>query len=116
VLYAGGLVAHPHPLLVTELKALTLIRGKKLDHPPGGSKDVSDAWAGSVHGAVEVAALSWAGATPEVWHPDVSAGSFVDLPREFSEAPGSLLPSGAGNVMSALPADLERFSGAPFSS
>lgn len=116
VLYAGGLVAHPHPLLVTELKALTLIRGKKLDHPPGGSKDVSDAWAGSVHGAVEVAALSWAGAAPEVWHPDVSAGSFVDLPREFSEAPGSPLPSGAGNVMSALPADLERFSGAPFSS
>ena len=43
-------------LVVEELKNLTTIQGGvKVDHPDHGSKDVSDALAGSVVGAIEVA-------------------------------------------------------------
>lgn len=40
-------------LLFRELEALELIRGVKVDHPRGGSKDVSDAAAGCVFGAAQ---------------------------------------------------------------
>lgn len=44
-------------LVVDELKSLTTIQGgQKVDHPDHGSKDVSDALAGSVQGAIEVIA------------------------------------------------------------
>ena len=35
--------------LFGELRRLELIKGKKVDHPPGGSKDVADALAGAVY-------------------------------------------------------------------
>jgi hypothetical protein len=35
-----------HPVLQKEYRMLELIKAKKVDHPPGGSKDVSDAVAG----------------------------------------------------------------------
>jgi len=35
-----------HPVLTRELKRLELVNGKKVDHPPHGSKDVADAVAG----------------------------------------------------------------------
>lgn len=40
-------------LLMTELEALSRV-DKKLDHPPGGSKDLSDAFASSIVGAITV--------------------------------------------------------------
>lgn len=40
-------------LLLNEIEGLTKI-GRKIDHPPNGSKDMSDALAGSVAGALEV--------------------------------------------------------------
>jgi hypothetical protein len=44
---------YPYPVLQKEGKALDLIRGKKVDHPKGGSKDVIDAVAGAVYHALK---------------------------------------------------------------
>ena len=42
----------PHnPLLVQELSRLELVKGKKVDHPPHGSKDLADAVCGAVFNA-----------------------------------------------------------------
>jgi len=41
----------PHPVLVREAKALEFKGGRKVDHPPNGSKDVVDAVAGAVYHA-----------------------------------------------------------------
>ena len=37
---------YSHPILEKEYKMLELVKGKKVDHPPSGSKDVADAVAG----------------------------------------------------------------------
>lgn len=39
-------------LLLRELDALSRVDGKKVDHPPGGSKDLADALVGSIVGAI----------------------------------------------------------------
>jgi len=43
--------------LKRELRSLEIIRGRKVDHPPRGSKDVADAAAGAVSEAVR----AWGG-------------------------------------------------------
>jgi hypothetical protein len=40
-------------MLIHELKTLRLIEGKKVDHPPNGSKDIADAWAGAIFDALK---------------------------------------------------------------
>ena len=40
-------------IIKEELQSLVEVRGKRIDHRPGGSKDESDALAGSVRGAIE---------------------------------------------------------------
>lgn len=40
---------YPHPKFLAELKTLEKVGGKKIDHAPGGSKDVADCVAGVVH-------------------------------------------------------------------
>lgn len=48
--------------LLREISRLQNIKGKRVDHPAGGSKDVADAVAGAVHGAVSGGAgysVSW---------------------------------------------------------
>jgi len=47
--YTENVSMYPHEVLMTELEHLELIAGKKVDHPPMFSKDVSDAVAGSVY-------------------------------------------------------------------
>jgi hypothetical protein len=42
----------PSEVLVKELMRLEDIQGKKVDHPPKGSKDVADAVAGAVHNVI----------------------------------------------------------------
>jgi hypothetical protein len=42
------------PMLQIELEALTRLSNGKVDHPPGGSKDMADAFACSIQGAVLV--------------------------------------------------------------
>ena len=42
-----------HAVLIREARALSLLRGKKVDHPKGGSKDVVDAVAGACYFALK---------------------------------------------------------------
>jgi hypothetical protein len=48
----GRLRMYAYEPLLRELRRLELMRGVKVDHPPGGSKDVADAVAGAVSEAV----------------------------------------------------------------
>ncbi len=48
LLYTEKLVICDYPFVLEELKNLKLYRGKKVDHPPGGSKDVADVLANVV--------------------------------------------------------------------
>jgi len=45
-LHQHRFVCYKYEPLIKEYKRLELVKGKKVDHPPGGSKDVSDAVAG----------------------------------------------------------------------
>ncbi len=42
----GEIDMAPNPILLKECRRLELVEGKKVDHPPNGSKDVADAVAG----------------------------------------------------------------------
>lgn len=48
----GRLTGYDIPLAVEELLQLRIIKGNKVDHPTKGSKDVSDAIAGSVYNCI----------------------------------------------------------------
>jgi hypothetical protein len=52
--YDDRLVLKFNQLLFDELEALSKIPGGKVDHPPSGSKDLADALACSILGAIEV--------------------------------------------------------------
>ena len=52
VMYDGRLEGYHNPILMTELSALTRLKTGRLDHPQGGSKDMADALAGAVMGAI----------------------------------------------------------------
>jgi len=43
LVYSGMIEMPLHDLLMIELRQLNLIKGKKIDHPPNGSKDLADA-------------------------------------------------------------------------
>ncbi len=45
-------------LMISELEGLTLMPNGKVDHPPGLTKDIADAVAGAVHGALTFAESS----------------------------------------------------------
>jgi len=53
----GRLRTYRYEPLLKELRSLELVRGRKVDHPPRGSKDVADAVAGAVSEAVR----AWGG-------------------------------------------------------
>lgn len=44
---------YKYPPLEHELKQLELVKGKKVDHPKGGGKDLSDALAGAIYTAIK---------------------------------------------------------------
>ena len=52
IIYADKLEYYRDDDLLNELKRLELIKGKKIDHPKGGSKDLADALAGAVYSCV----------------------------------------------------------------
>lgn len=52
LMYEGRVHIGQHPDLLRELLSLDRQPNGKVDHPPAGSKDLADALAGSVHGAV----------------------------------------------------------------
>lgn len=49
-LYSGRVVGYQHTMLVEEFRKL-MNTGRKIDHPPGGHKDLADSVAGAVYGA-----------------------------------------------------------------
>ena len=49
---SDALSFYAYPILIREAKQLSLLHGKKVDHPKNGSKDVVDAVAGSVYWAL----------------------------------------------------------------
>lgn len=51
-IYEGSIKCHKMDVLFGELVQLELIKGVKVDHPPKGSKDVSDAVCGAVYNVV----------------------------------------------------------------
>ena len=53
LLVAGRLVTYAYEPFMGEMRALRVRSGWKVDHPPGGSKDVADAVAGAVSEAVK---------------------------------------------------------------
>ena len=56
-IYAGQLKYYRYEPFLEEIKRLELLVGTKVDHPPHGSKDVTDAVAEAVYGAVENAGM-----------------------------------------------------------
>lgn len=54
VMYDGRLEGYKHDFLTHEIRTLSLLKNGKIDHPPNGSKDIADALAGAVTGAVRV--------------------------------------------------------------
>lgn len=89
LMYEGRVHIGQHPDLLRELLSLDRLPNGKVDHPPAGSKDLADALAGSVHGAVllggeETGERSyWDAGTPEV-------GSLFEFPEGLPEGPGML--------------------------
>ncbi len=57
LIHTGRLRMPLYEPLLRELRGLELVRGRKVDHPPRGSKDVAD----SVAGAVSEAVRAWGG-------------------------------------------------------
>ncbi len=55
----GRLRMYRYEPLLKELRSLELVRGRKVDHPPRGSKDIADAVAGAVSEAIR----AWGGGT-----------------------------------------------------
>ena len=51
-IYTGRFKMYKSNELLTELSRLELVHGKKVDHPPAGSKDLSDALAGAVYNCI----------------------------------------------------------------
>lgn len=84
LIYTGGCALPNHPLLLQELRQLEFIKGKKVDHPPRGSKDVADAVAGAVFNVHQFAMSA-----PFTFSFD---GDLSDIP------PGELYPPGQAGV------------------
>ena len=51
-IYSGRIKCHKSEFLRSELQRLEITKSNKIDHPPGGSKDVSDAVCGAVYSVI----------------------------------------------------------------
>lgn len=88
VMYDGRLNAYHDDLAILEIQSLRKRAGGKVDHPDGGSKDLADAVAASVYGALE------AGGAGEGDSRERADTGSVDF---FTQTPGksvNLLPEG----------------------
>jgi hypothetical protein len=72
LLLGGRLDYYPDELLFEELRRLELVKGKKVDHPPGASKDLADALAGAVYRCAMSAGI---GGGAGLLEPDSRAGA-----------------------------------------
>jgi hypothetical protein len=81
-------------LLINELESLSWT-GKKVDHPPGGSKDLADAFAGSIVGAITVGGEEDAdGSTVDVGMDKFDVGPALVGLEGFDAIPAGGLVSG----------------------
>ena len=81
VMYEGRLDGYYHELLIHEISSINRYPNGKIDHLPGGSKDIADALAGSVLGAVTIGG--------EEEDPNEPSGLIVALPTPgFSQFEG----------------------------
>lgn len=90
VMYEGRLSGYYDSILVNEIAALNQYPNGKIDHLPGGSKDLSDAVAGSVVGAIlcggeEVDLVDATEAIQSLPEPDMSGefGGWGHAPESF---------------------------------
>ncbi len=77
LMYDSRLEGYFHGELIRELRALTLLPNGKVDHPPGGSKDMADAVAASCMGCIELGGDE--GEDPEPV--GAETGAFMTMPR-----------------------------------
>lgn len=102
VIYEQTVSAPFHPILYEEIKALVKITGTKVDHPMGGSKDMSDAWAGSVVGAIEtIEKYGWG--NPPVDTQDLSEGFGQFLTEEQFRGAAPVASPGEYGFRRAIP-------------
>ena len=74
LLLGGRLDYYDDPDLRNELTRLELIKGRKVDHPPGGSKDVADAAAGAVYNLCELLSIAESGDGDVIGMSDILPG------------------------------------------
>jgi hypothetical protein len=67
LIYGGDVTAPFDPLLFAEIESLVKMTETKIDHQAGMSKDMADAWAGSVRGAIKLLEDGVAGGDDEAW-------------------------------------------------
>lgn len=81
LIYTERLDYYLDEVLRRELCQLELVKGKKVDHPPHGSKDVADAVAGAVYGAYRASGGALAGEEDEhaFDKPEDDAGLGIDF-------------------------------------
>lgn len=71
-------------LLQNELEALSRVDGKKVDHPPGGSKDEADAFACSIVGAITLGG----GEDPDGVEIELQGSGFVEVGETLAPLDG----------------------------
>jgi len=87
-------------LLQNELEALSRVDGKKVDHPPGGSKDEADAFACSIVGAIALGG----GEDPDGVEIELQGSGFVETGEALAPLYGQDMVMGnAYNGGMALP-------------
>ena len=87
LVYEGRVTVPYHPLLYDEITRLMRVRHNKIDHPTGGSKDMADAWAGSVRGAVRMSEVhGWRGPEAEAPAPEAAQLGWTMDEQRYSDA------------------------------
>jgi hypothetical protein len=89
VMYEGRLQAYHHEMAIHEIQSLRRLSNGKVDHPDGGSKDLADAIAGAVYGALQ------AGGAGEGDNPLRADQSNDDY---FTQPKTNLLPDGMSDL------------------
>ena len=77
MIYGNDVTAPWHPLLYSEIESLVKMTETKIDHQSGASKDMADAWAGSVRGVVKMLEDGKIGWDAEGW----VGGSIEEIAR-----------------------------------
>lgn len=83
MIYGNDVTAPWHPLLYAEIESLVKMTETKIDHQAGSSKDMADAWAGSVRGIIKMMEDGQIGGDAEGW----SGGSIEEIANAMADRP-----------------------------